>query len=183
MNYCLDLSMQIQESHVSEHSWLSGWVFLSISTHLAHLAQPYFSLIFSAINTYNCSWFDLTNKKICSDWRKKLYEEWKVITGTLLYPCIFLSIQEVSGEKRHSLFGKWIRSLPLWQYIRDYFPISLGMIFSRGHVTQHLTISVRPRLSVRPSVHPSIHPNYFWNIVFCLSVLGHLTKWSHGKEI
>lgn len=33
--------------------------------------------------------------------------------------------KEVSGEKRHSLFGKWIRSLPLWEYIRDYFPISL----------------------------------------------------------
>ena len=55
--------------HVSEYSWSSGWVILSILAHLAHLAQSYFSLIFSAINTYNCSWFNLTNKKICSDWR------------------------------------------------------------------------------------------------------------------
>jgi len=57
--------------HVSEHSWSSGWVILSILAHLAHLAQSYFSLIFSAINTYNCSWFDLTNKKNFSDWRQK----------------------------------------------------------------------------------------------------------------
>ena len=41
--------------HVSEHSWLSELVILSILAHLAHLAQFYFSLIFSAINTYNCS--------------------------------------------------------------------------------------------------------------------------------
>ena len=46
--------------HVSEHNWLSGWVVLSILAHLAHLAQSYFSLIFSAVNTYN---FDLTNMK------------------------------------------------------------------------------------------------------------------------
>ena len=46
--------------HVSEQSWLSGWIILNISAHLAHLAQSYFSLIFSAVNTYNCFWFDLT---------------------------------------------------------------------------------------------------------------------------
>ena len=49
--------------HVIEQSWLSGWIILNILAHLAHLAQFYFSLIFSAINTYNCFWFDLTNKK------------------------------------------------------------------------------------------------------------------------
>ena len=47
--------------HVSEQSWLSGWKFLIILAHLAHLAQFYFSLIFSA--SFNCFWFDLTNKK------------------------------------------------------------------------------------------------------------------------
>ena len=50
--------------HVSEQSWLSDWVILNSLAHLAHLAQSYFSLIFSATNTYNCFWFDLTNKKI-----------------------------------------------------------------------------------------------------------------------
>ena len=49
--------------HVCEQSWLSGWIFFNILAHLAHLAQSYFSLIFSAINTYNCFWFDLTIKK------------------------------------------------------------------------------------------------------------------------
>ena len=41
--------------HTNEHSWLSDCVILSILAHLAHLAQSYFSLIFSAINTYNFS--------------------------------------------------------------------------------------------------------------------------------
>ena len=65
--------------HVSEHSRLSGWVILSILAHLAHLAQSFFSLIFSAINTYNCSWFDLTSKKICSHWKRKLGEKWPMV--------------------------------------------------------------------------------------------------------
>ena len=43
------------KKHVSEHSWLYGSVILSILAHLAHLAQSYFSMIFSAINTYNYS--------------------------------------------------------------------------------------------------------------------------------
>ena len=48
--------------HISEQSWLCGWIILKTLAHLAHLAQFYFSLIFSAINTYNCFWFDLTKK-------------------------------------------------------------------------------------------------------------------------
>ena len=40
--------------HASEHSRLSGWVILNILAHLAHLAQSYFSLIFSATTIYNC---------------------------------------------------------------------------------------------------------------------------------
>ena len=43
------------KKHVSEHSWLSGWVIFNILDHLAHCAQSYFSLILI---------FDLTNKKI-----------------------------------------------------------------------------------------------------------------------
>ena len=50
--------------HVSEHSYSFVWVILSILAQLAHLAHSYFSLIFSIINVYNCSRFDLTNKKI-----------------------------------------------------------------------------------------------------------------------
>ena len=49
-----------------------SWVILSNLAHLAHLAQSYFSLTFSAINTYNCDWFNLTNKKNYNDWRQKL---------------------------------------------------------------------------------------------------------------
>ena len=49
--------------HVSKQSWLSGWIIFNILAHLAHLARFYFSLIFSAINTYNCFWFDPINKK------------------------------------------------------------------------------------------------------------------------
>ena len=67
------------KKHVSKHSWLSGRVILSILAHIAHLAQSYLSLILSAIKTYNCSWFDLTNEKICSDWRQKLGEKWQML--------------------------------------------------------------------------------------------------------
>ena len=70
--------------HVSEQSWLSGWNILIISAHLAHLAQFYFSLIFSAINTFNCFWFDLTNKKKFSDWRQKHGEKWPMFTTFFL---------------------------------------------------------------------------------------------------
>ena len=55
--------MQIQKD-VSEHSWLSGWVIFIISAHSAHLAQSHLSLVFSAINKYNCSYFDPTNEQI-----------------------------------------------------------------------------------------------------------------------
>ena len=73
-----------KKKHISKHSWLSGWVILNILAHLAHLAQSYFSLIFSATNTYNCSQFDLTNKKSCSDWRQKLGEKWTTLTTFFL---------------------------------------------------------------------------------------------------
>ena len=70
--------------YVSEQSWLSGWNVLNILAHLTHLAQSYFCLIFSAINTYNCFWFDQTNKKDCSDWTQKLGEKWPMITTFFL---------------------------------------------------------------------------------------------------
>ena len=60
------------------------WLNLNILAHLAHLAQSYFSLIFSAINTYNCLWFDLTNRKICSDWKQKHSKKWSVLTTFFL---------------------------------------------------------------------------------------------------
>ena len=45
--------------------------------------RPYF-LIFSAINTYSCTWFDLTNKKKCRDWRQKLGEKLSMLTTFFL---------------------------------------------------------------------------------------------------
>ena len=48
--------------HVFEQHCSSMRVFLSILAHIAHLAQSYFSRIFSAINTFKCSWFNLGNK-------------------------------------------------------------------------------------------------------------------------
>ena len=73
-----------KRKHVSEHSWLCGWVILSILAHLAHLAQSYISLINSATNTCKCSWFDLTSKKICSDWKQNLGEKWPILTTFFL---------------------------------------------------------------------------------------------------
>ena len=70
--------------HVSEQSWSSGWNIFIILAHLNHLAQFYFSLIFSAINTFNCFWFDLTNKKKFSDWRQKHGEKWRMFTTFFL---------------------------------------------------------------------------------------------------
>ena len=70
--------------HVNEHSWLCGWVILSILAHLAHLAQSYISRINSATNTCKCSWFDLTSRKICSDWKQKLGEKWPMLTTFFL---------------------------------------------------------------------------------------------------
>ena len=70
--------------HVSEHSWSFGWVILSILAHLAHMAQSYFSLIFSAFNTDNCYWFNQTNKKNYSDWRRKNGEKWQMLATFFL---------------------------------------------------------------------------------------------------
>ena len=71
--------------HISEKSWLSGWTILNTLAHLAHLAQFYFSLIFSAINTYNCFWFDLTErKKNFGDWSQKHGEKWLMLTTFFL---------------------------------------------------------------------------------------------------
>ena len=41
-----------------------GCIILNILAHLAHWAQSYFSLIFSAINTYNYFCFDLSDKSM-----------------------------------------------------------------------------------------------------------------------
>ena len=76
--------------HISEHSWSSVWVILSILAHLAHLAQSYFSLIFSAINTYNSSWFDQTNKKKLQWQKTKTW--WKVTSSYDFFP---------HGDSRH----------------------------------------------------------------------------------
>ena len=58
--------------HVSEHSWSSGWVILSIFAHVAHLAQSYFSLIFTSINTSTVCffWNDTKENTIILQWNK-----------------------------------------------------------------------------------------------------------------
>ena len=61
-----------KKKHVSEHSWLSGWVIFSILAHSAHLIQSDLSLVFSAINKYDCSWFDPLNEQISVTERKNL---------------------------------------------------------------------------------------------------------------
>ena len=91
------------KNHVSEHSWSSVWVILSILAHLAHLAQSYFSLIFSAINTYNCSGLILTNKKICSDWRQKFGGKWPMLTTFFL-----TAIAAITGKRHHILNSAWV---------------------------------------------------------------------------
>ena len=48
------------------------------------LAQFDFSLIFSAINTHYCFWFNLTNRKIFSDWRQMHGKKWSVLTTFFL---------------------------------------------------------------------------------------------------
>ena len=79
-----------KKKHVSEHSYLSGWVILSVLAYLAHLAKSYFSLIFSAIYTYNCAWFDLTNKKHLQRGTTKAW--WKLTNAYNFYP---------QGDNRH----------------------------------------------------------------------------------
>jgi len=49
---------------------------------------------------------------------------WWFSVGYLLWYTIDQH-REVVGGLRHNLLGKWIRSLALWEYMRDYFPITL----------------------------------------------------------
>ena len=80
--------------YVSEQSWFSGWVFLNILAHLAHLDQSYFSLIFNAINTYNCFWFDLTIKFQLL----KMKAWWKMTNAYNFFPY---------GDSRHYWYFKY----------------------------------------------------------------------------
>ena len=108
--------------HVSKHSWLSGWVILNISADIAHLAQSYFSLIFSATNTYNCSWFDLTNKKICSDWKQKLGEKWPMLTTFFLTATAAITGKDlVIPPSTHMLTnGKWNKRKNIFRFQLHY---------------------------------------------------------------
>ena len=83
------------KKHVSEHSWLSGWVILSILAHLAHLAQSCFSLIFSAIYTYNCAWFDrIRNFVIC-------------VSSLRGFQCKMMRQTQKKRDKRDKIRDKW----------------------------------------------------------------------------
>ena len=81
--------------HISEQSWLSEWIILNILAHLAHLAQSFFS-DFQRNECINCPWFDLTNKKIYSDWIQKLGKKWSML------PTFFL--RAIAAINRHYLY-------------------------------------------------------------------------------
>jgi len=104
--------------HLSKHSWLRSRVILNILAHLAHLAQSYFSLIFSATNTYNCSQFDLTNKKSCSDWRQKLGEKWTTLTTFFLTATAAIT-GKVTEKKRNKVIRPKSRASALSKKVRQ----------------------------------------------------------------
>ena len=72
--------------------WLN---YFNILAHLAHLAQFYFSVIFSAINTYNCFWFEVTDKRNFNDWRQKYGEKWPMLTTFFL-----TATDAITGKKK-----------------------------------------------------------------------------------
>jgi len=49
---------------------------------------------------------------------------WWISVGYILW-YIIDQHREVVGETRHDLFGKWIQNLMLWEYMKDYFPITI----------------------------------------------------------
>ena len=67
--------------------------------------------------------------------------------------CILLSVMEMATDKKNT------------NILNDFLQ---AFVFSRGHATLHLAVSVGPlvRLSVRPSVRPSVTLYFFW--VFAL---------------
>ena len=93
----------ITKKHVSEYSWSSGKMILSILAHLAHLAQFYFSLIFSAINT--CSWFDLKD-----NWWQKLGEKWSMFTTFFL-----TATAAITGINAYNLLFIHAESHTIWK--------------------------------------------------------------------
>ena len=118
------------------------WLNLNILAHLAHLAQSYFSLIFSAFNTYNCSWFNLTNKKNCSDWRQKLGEKWSMLTTfflaaiaaiTGIWFCFTCCLSFISGYVLYAVFlSYWF--LFLFQNDNWLFPLNMFLIVPTKYV-------------------------------------------------
>ena len=66
----------------SEHSWLSGWVNLSILAHLAHLAQSYFSDF--QCNQYIQLLLIWSNKKKFQWLTQKHGEKWLMLTTFFL---------------------------------------------------------------------------------------------------
>ena len=98
--------------HVSKHSWLSSWVILNILAHLAHLAQSYFSLIFSATNTYNCFQFEQINKNSCSDKSLMKSEQRLQLFSSRRQPPLL-----VTTSQRYSLFSHIATITSFWSFI------------------------------------------------------------------
>ena len=104
----------------------SAWLVIWLSTckyfrSLIFFAQFYFSLIFCAINIYNCSWFDLTSKKICGDWRQTLCKKWPMLD---FFP---------RGESRYYWFGILHPSFPP---ISFYLPGRISHLYENPHSHQ-----------------------------------------------
>ena len=110
--------------HVSEQSWLSGWIILNILAHLAHLPQSYFSLFFSAINTNNCFWFDLTNKK------NSVTEDKSMVKS---HQCLWL----FSSRRQPPL---------LVFFIDEICKLIISMILLKNVLTDQILSSIAPRL-------------------------------------
>ena len=142
--------MEIQE-HVNEDNWLSGSVILSVLAQQSHLALSYFSLIFSAFNTYNCSWFNLTNKKICSGWSWKHDKKWPTFTtfphgDSRHYGIWYPTVSQIHPLRPHiGLFGP--KTSPFRAQISPLRPL---ISLLRPEIS-----SLRPQISLpRPQISP-----------------------------
>ena len=111
----------IQE-HVSEHDWSSGWVILSMFAHQAHLAQSYFSLIFTAFNAYNCSWFLQTNNNL--QWLKTK-ACWKVTNAYDFFP---------HGDSRHYWYFKYQVCQLKLRHLNTF--LQFRLLFHKPHCMQ-----------------------------------------------
>ena len=84
---------------------------LSVLAQRAHLS--YITLIFSAFDTYNCSRLNLTNKRLCSDWRQKPGEKWPILMTFFLTAIAaitgiqVLTVEPIADERKKLMFNNF----------------------------------------------------------------------------